>query len=151
MEMEEIMGLFNSFDICASGMTAQRLRSDIISQNLANVNSTSSKDGGAYRRQTVVFSEKNSTAFGDVLLSSMGVAGSGVKVSKIVKDYETDMNMVYDPSHPDADENGYVTYPNVNTVTEMTNLIDSSRSYEANVTAFNAAKSMALKGLDVGK
>ena len=75
----------------------------------------------------------------------------GVKVVAIVEDEETAMNMVYDPSHPDADEDGYVTYPNVNTVTEMTNLIDASRAYEANVTAFNASKSLALKGLEVGK
>lgn len=145
------MGLFTSFDISASGMTAQRLRSDIISQNLANVNSTSSQDGGAYRRKTVVFSEKNATAFSDVLLSTAGTVGSGVKVTKVIEDYETPMNKVYDPAHPDADEDGYVTYPNVNVVTEMTNLIDASRSYEANVTAFNASKSMALKGLEIGK
>lgn len=145
------MGLFTSFDISASGMTAQRLRSDIIAQNLANVNSTSSKDGGAYRRQTVVFSTKDYTPFSEI----MGVAArdyrGGVKVSKIVKDYETEMNMVYDPAHPDADENGYVTYPNVNVVTEMTNMIDASRAYEANVTAFNASKSMAMKGLEIGQ
>ncbi len=145
------MGLFTSFDICATGMTAQRLRSDIISQNLANVNSTSSESGGAYRRKTVVFAEKNSTAFSNLLLAAKGTTGTGVKVTKIVEDYDAEMNMVYDPSHPDADENGYVTYPNVNVVTEMTNLIDASRSYEANVTAFNAAKAMALKGLEVGK
>lgn len=145
------MAIFTAFDISGSGMTAQRLRTDIISQNLANVNSTSSQDGGAYRRKTVVFSEKNATAFSDVLLSTAGTVGSGVKVTKIVEDYETPMNKVYDPAHPDADENGYVTYPNVNVVTEMTNLIDASRSYEANVTAFNASKSMALKGLEIGK
>ncbi|MEE1516168.1 MAG: flagellar basal body rod protein FlgC [Lachnospiraceae bacterium] len=145
------MAIFTSFDISASGMTAQRLRSDIISQNLANVNSTSSQEGGAYRRKTVVFSEKNATAFSDVLLSTAGTVGSGVKVTKIVEDYETPMSKVYDPAHPDADEDGYVTYPNVNVVTEMTNLIDASRSYEANVTAFNASKSMALKGLEIGK
>ena len=145
------MAIFTSFDISASGMTAQRLRSDIISQNLANVNSTSSQEGGAYRRKTVVFSEKNATAFSDVLLSKAGTVGSGVKVTKIVEDYETPMSKVYDPAHPDADEDGYVTYPNVNVVTEMTNLIDASRSYEANVTAFNASKSMALKGLEIGK
>ena len=145
------MAIFTAFDISGSGMTAQRLRTDIISQNLANVNSTSSQDGGAYRRKTVVFSEKNATAFSDVLLSTAGSVGSGVKVTKIVEDYETPMSMVYDPAHPDADENGYVTYPNVNVVTEMTNLIDASRSYEANVTAFNASKSMALKGLEIGK
>ena len=145
------MAIFTSFDISASGMTAQRLRSDIISQNLANVNSTSSQDGGAYRRKTVVFSEKNATAFSDVLLSTAGTVGSGAKVTKVIEDYETPMNKVYDPAHPDADEDGYVTYPNVNVVTEMTNLIDASRSYEANVTAFNASKSMALKGLEIGK
>lgn len=145
------MAIFTSFDISASGMTAQRLRSDIISQNLANVNSTSSQEGGAYRRKTVVFSEKDATAFSDVLLSTAGTVGSGVKVTKIVEDYETPMNKVYDPAHPDADEDGYVTYPNVNVVTEMTNLISASRSYEANVTAFNASKSMALKGLEIGK
>ncbi|MDY5576914.1 MAG: flagellar basal body rod protein FlgC [Lachnospiraceae bacterium] len=150
------MGLFTSFDICASGMTAQRLRTDIISENIANVNTTRTAEGGTYRRKTVVFTEKNSNSFNNLLLSNMGVQGSGisgtgVKVSRIVEDYETEMNMVYDPSHPDADENGYVTYPNVNVVTEMTNLIDASRSYEANVTAFNAAKAMASKGLEVGK
>ncbi len=144
------MAIFTSFDTSASGMSAQRLRSDIIAQNLANVNSTSSEDGGAYRRKTVVFAEKNTTSFGDILLSATH-AGNGVKITKIVEDYETPMNMVYDPSHPDADENGYVEYPNVNTVTEMTNLIDASRSYEANVTAFNASKSMALKGLEIGQ
>ena len=145
------MAIFTSFDISASGMSAQRLRSDIISQNLANVNSTSSQDGGAYRRQTVVFAEKDATAFSDILLSTAGTVGTGVKITKIVEDYETPMSMVYDPSHPDADENGYVEYPNVNVVTEMTNLIDASRSYEANVTAFNSSKSMALKGLEIGK
>ena len=150
------MALFQSFDISASGMTAQRLRTDIISENIANVNTTRTAEGGTYRRKTVVFTEKNSNSFNNLLLSNMGVQGSGisgtgVKVSRIVEDYETEMNMVYDPSHPDADENGYVTYPNVNVVTEMTNLIDASRSYEANVTAFNAAKAMASKGLEVGK
>ena len=145
------MAIFTAFDINASGMTAQRLRSDVISQNLANVNSTSSQSGCAYRRKTVVFAEKDATAFSDILLSTAGNVGSGVKVTKIVEDYETEMSKVYDPSHPDADENGYVTYPNVNVVTEMTNLIDASRSYEANVTAFNASKSMALKGLEIGR
>ena len=145
------MAIFTSFDISGSGMTAQRLRTDIISQNLANVNSTSSQDGGAYRRKTVVFAEKNATAFSDVLLSTAGTVGSGVKVTKVVEDYETPMSMVYDPAHPDADENGYVTYPNVDTVTEMTNMIDATRSYEANVTAFNASKQMLLKTLEIGK
>ena len=145
------MGLFTSFDISASGMSAQRLRSDIISQNIANVSSTNTGNGEPYRRKTVVFSEKSPMSFGDVLMSTAGTIGSGVKVTSIVEDHETPMSMVYDPAHPDADENGYVTYPNVNVVTEMTNLIDASRSYEANVTAFNASKSMAVKGLEIGQ
>ncbi len=145
------MGLFTSFDISATGMTAQRLRSDIISQNLANVNSTSSSDGGAYRRKTVVFSAKDYTPFSEVMGIATNKYSGGVKVTQIVEDTETPMNMVYDPSHPDADENGYVEYPNVNVVTEMTNMIDASRAYEANVTAFNASKSIALKGLEIGK
>ncbi len=145
------MGIFTSFDISASGMSAQRLRSDTISQNLANVNTTNKGDGTPYRRKTVVFTEKDATMFDKVLLSSQGTVGRGVKVSAIVEDTEDDFIMKYEPSHPDADENGYVKYPNVNTVEEMTNLIDASRAYEANVTAFNAAKSMALKGLEIGK
>lgn len=145
------MGLFTSFDISGSGMSAQRLRTDIISQNIANVNSTSTADGGPYRRKTVVFAEKSAVDFGEVLMSTAGTVGSGVKVTQIVEDNETPMSMVYDPAHPDTDENGYVTYPNVNVVTEMTNLIDASRSYEANVTAFNASKTMASKGLEIGQ
>lgn len=145
------MGLFTSFDISGSGMSAQRLRTDIISQNIANVNSTNTADGGTYRRKTVVFAEKSVVDFGEVLMSTAGTVGSGVKVTQIVEDNETPMSMVYDPAHPDADENGYVTYPNVNVVTEMTNLIDASRSYEANVTAFNASKTMASKGLEIGQ
>lgn len=145
------MGLFTSFDISGSGMSAQRLRSDIIMQNIANVSSTNTANGGPYRRKTVVFAEKSELSFGDVLMSVTGMNGTGVKITSIVEDYETPMNMVYDPAHPDADENGYVTYPNVNVVTEMTNLIDASRSYEANVTAFNASKAMAAKGLEIGQ
>lgn len=144
------MGIFNSFNISASGMTAQRLRTDTISQNLANVNTTSTSSGGPYRRQTVVFAEKEMMSF-DNILTSRGTVGDGVKVEAIVEDTWTDMIEVYDPSHPDADENGYVTYPNVNTVTEMTNLIDATRAYEANVTAFNASKTMAMKGLSMNK
>lgn len=147
------MAIFNSFNISASGMTAQRFRTDIIAQNVANVDTTRTEDGEVYRRKTVTFAEKTATAFDHVLARVQGshTTGTGVKVSSVYEDTETDMKMVYDPSHPDADENGYVTYPNVNIVTEMTNMIDATRSYEANVTAFNASKSMALKGLEIGK
>lgn len=147
------MALFSAFDISASGMTAQRLRSDIIAQNVANVDTTRTEDGQPYRRKTVLFQERINTPFEHVLARAQGkhVTGSGVKVVKVYEDTETDMKMVYDPSHPDADENGYVSYPNVNIVTEMTNMIDASRSYEANVTAFDASKAMAVKGLEIGK
>lgn len=145
------MSIFSTMNISATGMTAQRLRTDVIAQNIANVNTTRTEDGTPYVRKTVVFSEKSSTSFGNALSNAMGISGSGVKVTSVVEDTETAMKQEYDPSHPDADENGYVTYPNVDSVTEMTNLISASRAYEANVTAFNATKAMALKGLEIGK
>lgn len=145
------MSAMNGMNVSASGMTAQRLRMDIISQNIANVNTTRDEFGNVYKRKSVVFAEKNVTPFGDVLMKTAGNAGNGVKVTKIVQDNEANMRKVYDPSHPDANEEGYVTYPNVNTVQEMTDLIDATRSYEANVTAFNATKNIALKGLEIGK
>lgn len=157
MKGEIDMSLMDSFNISASGMTAQRTRLDIISQNIANVNTTRDENGNPYVRQTVVFQEKTASTFQDVLnakktrLNCNTSTTSGVKISSIVEDHVTSMKMVYDPSHPDADENGYVEYPNVDTVTEMTNLIDASRSYEANVTSFNATKNMALKGLEIGQ
>ncbi len=146
------MGLFQSFNISATGMTAQRFRTDIIAENIANVNTTSTESGGPYRRKIVTFQEKDVTPFSQYFSHSKNAAvGNGVKVSKVSEDYETDFIMEYDPSNPDADENGYVSYPNVNTVTEMTNLIDATRSYEANATAFEASKNMALTGLSIGK
>lgn len=149
------MGLLNGLNISASGLTAQSLRMDTISQNIANVNTTRDENGKPYRRKTVVFEEKGTDAFGAALQFSTAsrateLKGNGVKVTSIVEDHVTAMTKVFDPSHPDADEDGYVTYPNVNTVTEMTNLIDATRSYEANVTAFNATKNMLLKGLEMG-
>ena len=144
------MGMFNAMEVSATGMTAQRYRTDIIAQNLANINSTRGEDGEPYRRKTVIMAEQNKTAFGNVMQTVMGSQVNGVKVTAVAKDM-SDLRMVYEPSNPDADANGYVSYPNVDTVTEMTDMIDASRSYEANVTAFNASKSMALKGLEVGK
>jgi len=145
------MSAFNGMNISASGMSAQRLRMDIISQNIANVNTTRDENGEAYRRKAVVFSEKNVSPFQEVFMKTAGILGNGVKVTRIIEDNETPLRKVYDPDHPDADEEGYVSYPNVNIVQEMTDLIDATRAYEANITAFNATKSMALKGLEVGK
>ena len=146
------MGMFTSVDINASGMTAQRYRMDIISENIANANTTRTEDGTPYRRKVVTFEEKGShTPFAHVLNQARDkYSGSGVKVTGVYEDTWTEMNKVYDPSHPDADENGYVTYPNVDTVTEMVNLIDASRSYEANATAFESSKSIAMQGLNIG-
>ena len=146
------MGLFQSFNISASGMTAERFRTDIIAENIANVKSTSTPDGGPYRRKIVTFSEREVTPFSQFYSASKNaLVGNGVKVTKVTEDYETDFIKEYDPSNPDADENGYVSYPNVNTVTEMTDLIDAARAYEANTTAFQASKAMAEKGLSIGK
>jgi flagellar basal-body rod protein FlgC len=145
------MSVMGGMNVSASGMSAQRLRLDIISQNIANVNTTRDENGNVYRRKTVVFAEKDMSSFGNILQYTAGTTGDGVKVTEITEDTKTQMRKVYDPSHPDADEDGYVTYPNVNTVQEMTDMIDATRAYEANVTAFNATKNMALKGLEVGK
>ena len=146
------MGLFQAFNISASGMTAERFRTDIIAENIANVNTTSTGSSEPYRRKIVTFSEKNVTPFSQIYSTSKNAAtGNGVKVSKVTEDYTTEFTKEHDPSNPDADADGYVSYPNVNTVTEMTNLIDSTRAYEANATAFDASKAMAEKGLQIGK
>lgn len=147
------MSMFSSFDINASGMTAQRYRMDIISENVANAKTTRTADGTPYRRKVVTFEEKDrQTSFSRVLNRQMdNYTGNGVRVDGVYEDTWTEMTKVYDPSHPDADDDGYVWYPNVNIVTEMTNLIDASRAYEANTTAFNASKNIALKGLEMSQ
>ena len=147
------MSLFRSLITSASGLTAQRLRMDVISNNLANINTTRTEDGEAYRRQVVLFAERQAS------LDELSQGGSntlpprvgrGVRVSAIAVD-QSDFRRVYEPSHPDADQDGYVNYPNVNPVTEMVDMISASRAYEANVTVVNAAKSMAAKALEIGR
>ncbi len=153
------MSFFDSFKISASGMTAQRLRMDTISQNLANINTTRTEGGGPYRRKTVIFEEinngRNFRSHLDKYIdgnrnSSVGITSGGVKVSQIIDD-QSPFIEVYDPTHPDANEEGYLLMPNVNSVEEMTNLISANRSYEANITAFNATKGMMGKALDIGR
>ncbi len=147
------MSLFGSMNVSASGMTAQRLRMDTISQNIANVNTTRGPNGLPYRRKTVVFEEitKNNN-FKGMLQSYLNdyKATGGVKVSEISED-SAPFIRTYDPTHPDADKDGYVSMPNVNTIEEMTNLISANRSYEANITAFNATKSMISSALNIGR
>ena len=146
------MGLFQSFDISASGMTAERFRTDIIAQNIANVNTTRTEDGTPYRRKIVTFAEKRASTFQEMLEGHYrDFKGTGVKVTSVKEDTTSDYIMEYDPSHPDADENGYVSYPNVNIVTEMTNLIDASRGYEANATAFEASIFNEKTAKEIGK
>lgn len=144
------MSIFGAMDVSATGMTAQQLRMDTISENIANVNTTRGADGKPYRRKTVLFEEKSYPTFSESLsMANRHSIGKGVKASRILED-NSQGSMVYDPGHPDADEDGYVIYPNVNTVTEMTNMIDATRSFEANVTVLNSTKGMALKALDIG-
>jgi len=134
------MGLFNTLRVSASGLSAERLRMDTISSNIANVQTTRGEDGEAYKRKIAVFQEN--------LDKEMGLRG--VKAVAIVED-ETPLQEVYDPSHPDADENGYVTMPNVNILTEMADMIAASRSYEANTDTLNASKTMFMKALEIGR
>lgn len=144
------MGIFTGMNVAATGMTAQQLRLDTIAENIANANTTRTEDGTPYRRKMVVFRAQSSlSGFDQVLYNKLNTyKPEGVKVAKIARDM-SDYKLVYDPDHPDADENGYVEYPNVETVTEMTNMIDASRAYEAGVTSFNASKGMATKGLSL--
>ena len=140
------MGLFDALGISSSALTAQRMRMDVTSENLANAQSV-----GYKRKDVVVQQSAGDGGFAGTLASAMGgssTAGGGVEVAAITTDQSAGRR-VYDPSHPDADKNGYVTLPNVNPVTEMVDLIDSSRAYEANVTAMSTAKQMFTKTLDL--
>ncbi len=139
------MSIFNSLRISASGLTAERLRLDVIADNLANVNTTRTATGGPYRRKVAILEER-STGFADLLATGRG----GVRVAAIAEDTSPPQR-VYNPGHPDADADGYVLMPNVNVVTEMVEMITATRAYEANVTAMNAAKQMALRTLDIGR
>lgn len=147
------MGYFGALDAGASALTAQRLRMDTISQNIANANTTRTQDGTPYRRRIVVFEEgSQGKPFSEYLTSSSRerYLGKGVKVSRVIED-SSPFKKVYDPGHPDADAEGYVEMPNVDVVTEMVNMISATRAYEANVTSINTTKSMAMKALEIGR
>ncbi len=149
------MGMFLGIDTSASGLTAERLRMDVISNNIANANTTRTADGGAYHRRYVVFNprERQPMSFEAALQKATGAGksvGEGVRAVSIVEDTEQGP-MVYDPGHPDANADGYVEKPNVNIVTEMVDMITAHRAYEANTAAINAAKTMALKALEIGR
>jgi len=133
-------------------MTAERTRMEIISKNIANANVTRTSSGTPYRRQMVVFKENKNDSFSTYLSRSLSELqnSKGVKVSEIVED-KTPFKQVYDPGHPDADENGYVQMPNVDITTEMVDMISATRAYEANMSAINSAKNMAMKALEIGR
>jgi len=141
------MAFLNSLDISGSALTAQRLRMDIISQNLANATTTRTADGGPYRRRAAVFTAADDFA---TCFSKARHNLGGVVVSRIVTDM-SDLRVEYDPEHPDADSEGYVHYPNVDEVKELIDMMAATRAYESNITALNATKNMALKALEIGK
>lgn len=153
------MSIFHGLNTTSSALTTQRLRMDVISSNMANVDTTRGRivDGEwePYRRKTVTLQAKGGQ-FSDMFQLATGQsksssAGSGVRVSRINEDRETPFKSVYDPEHPDANEEGYVQMPNVDPLREMVNLMSATRTYEANVTVFNANKSMLMKALEIGR
>ena len=146
------MSFFGGLEISASGLTAERLRMDVTAENLANAQTTRGADGQPYRRKEVILQEAPGS-FGATLSAAMGGgdngSAGGVQVAGVVQDTATPLKRVYDPGHPDADAQGYVSMPNVDTVTEMVDLISAQRAYEANVTAMQAAKQMFSRTLDL--
>lgn len=140
------------FRISSSGMTAQRMRMNTISSNIANINTTRTPEGGPYRRKDVVFESMPEVKnFGEILnVNSPKADMQRVQVTDVVSDRKAPL-LKYEPDHPDANADGYVAYPNINLMEEMTNMIQATRSYEANVSTLQAAKDMALSSLEIGR
>lgn len=149
------MAFLSSMNIVGSGLTAQQLRLDVISENITNQNTTRTEGGGPYRRKIVVFeAEGNRTPFQMALAKArretISNTDGGVRVTEIAED-PSDFKLVYDPTNPDANADGYVEMPNVDLVKEMADAMAASQAYSANVTAFNVLKQVAAKGLEIGK
>ena len=140
------MSLFSALDINTSGLTAQRRRFEVASSNLANAETTRTQEGGPYRRKDVVF---QSSTFGDAMQSA-ATRNEGVEVAGVIDDM-TPFDRRYEPGHPDADEDGYVSYPNVKPMEEMVNTMMAARSYEANIAAISIVKTMINRTLELGK
>lgn len=152
------MGMFSSITTAASGLTAQKLRLDVIADNIANATTTRTTEGGAFRRSRVVFRPRvDQPYWRSPFLPAylQDEVGRGVRVSRVEKDYDSELRLVYDPAHPDAIKSGpragYVEYPNVNIVDEMVDMIDASRAYEANSAIINGTKAMFTKALEIGR
>lgn len=146
------MAFLSSMDISGSGMKAQRMRLDTAAENISNASSTRTQQGGPYRRKMVMFEAVNPNGFNQMFQSAMNSnkPRGGVRVSQIVED-TSPFKSVYNPEHPDADAQGYVMLPNVDTLKETIDAMAATRAYDANITAFNAIKLMASKGLEIGK
>lgn len=163
------MAYLSSFDISSYGLSAQRFRMDVISSNIANANTTRTSEGGPYQRRDVVFKaidfnktlneklaannnllEYENPLDDPFLQENANPAIMSVAVDKVVRD-ESEFRYKYDPTHPDANEEGYVAYPNINPVIEMSNLIEATRAYQANVSAFQSAKSIAQSAIELLK
>ena len=145
------MDILSGMRVSSSGMAAQRMRMNTISSNIANVNTTRSPEGGVYRRKDVVLeSMPDAKSFGEILTSQPQRDIARVQVTDITSDRKAPI-MKYEPDHVDADENGYVAYPNINLMEEMANMIQATRAYEAHASAMNATKDMAMTSLDLGR
>ena len=145
------MDFMTAMRVSSSGMTAQRTRMNTISSNIANVNTTRTPEGGPYRRKDAVFEAiPEQRTFGEILIDKGDRNLQRVQVSDIEVDTKAPL-LKYEPDHPDANEDGYVAYPNINLMEEMANMIQATRSYEANISAFNSSKNMALDAIDLGR
>ncbi len=140
------MSFLSSLNIAGSALTAQRFRMDVASQNIANVDTTRTQNGEPYSRKMVVMQER----FSDMLDTQRNKVGQGVEISEIVEG-DKSFKLVYEPDHPDADDLGYVRYPNIDMVKEMMDMMSATRSYDANVTTVNAIKTMAMSALQIGR
>ncbi|MCB0365216.1 MAG: flagellar basal body rod protein FlgC [Bdellovibrionaceae bacterium] len=145
------MDFSKSMNVSASGLSAQRMRMNTISSNIANINTTRTPEGGPYRRKDVVFEAiPDARNFGEIVTSQPDRNLQRVQVTDVAVDRKAPL-LKYEPDHPDADQNGYVAYPNINLMEEMANMIQATRSYEANVSAMQATKDMALSALEIGR
>lgn len=144
------MDFAKALRVSSSGLTAQRMRMNTISSNIANINTTRTPEGGPYRRKDVVFEAiPEAKSFGEILATEPERNINRVQVTDVAVDRKAPL-LKYEPNHPDADENGYVAYPNINLMEEMTNMIQATRSYEANISAMQASKDMAMSALEIG-
>ncbi|MFR2805451.1 MAG: flagellar basal body rod protein FlgC [Faecalispora jeddahensis] len=146
------MAFLSSLDISASALTAERFRMDVISENMANSSTTRTENGGSYRRKLVVLQTQgeDQSRFRRIFQNQLQQVGQGVQVAQVAED-PSDFTPVYDPTHPDANADGYVMMPNVDPVKETVDMMAATRAYEANLTMFNAVKNMAVKALEMGR